>query len=296
MGSAAGEQFGQPDRDRRVALARLEDEGVAAGSAGTGLPQRDHRGEVERRDAGDDAERLAHRVNVDTRTGALGELTFNQMRSDQNSITSMPRWMSPRAWRGSCRVRASVVARSSAFWFTRSTKRVTRGRGAAGSGGPLLLRGLRGLDRGGHLLVLASGTCAATAGAGLNTSAKRPAPAWRSPACRRGSAESKWWQSRRGSPEFQDRGSLDAPNRGRPSKFARTFSSSAVSAMRDGYRYLARDLGLFAVENRSHHALLEGPPCRSSSCTERKRGNSSSSLMRSPMCSPPTATRRVSTA
>ena len=41
-------------------------------------PQRHHRREVERRDAGDDAERLAHRVHVDVGGGLLGESTLQQ--------------------------------------------------------------------------------------------------------------------------------------------------------------------------------------------------------------------------
>ena len=74
------EQFGQPQRHRGIALGRLEDEGVTARQCGTGFPQRDHRREVERCDAGDHAERLADRVHVDTRTGALGELALHQVR------------------------------------------------------------------------------------------------------------------------------------------------------------------------------------------------------------------------
>ena len=48
--------------------------------AGAELPQRDHRGEVERRDAGDDAERLAHRIDVDAGAGAVGIFALHQMR------------------------------------------------------------------------------------------------------------------------------------------------------------------------------------------------------------------------
>src|SRR6476659_4698057 len=48
----------------RVALARLEHERVAARDRDREHPHRDHRREVERRDAGHDAERLAHRVHV----------------------------------------------------------------------------------------------------------------------------------------------------------------------------------------------------------------------------------------
>ena len=57
--------------------------------AGREHPQRDHRREVERRDAGDDAERLAHRVDVDAGAGAIGVLALQQMRdAEANSTTS----------------------------------------------------------------------------------------------------------------------------------------------------------------------------------------------------------------
>jgi hypothetical protein len=57
-------QPGQEQRGRRVLLARLEDEGVAAGDRRRAHPQWNHRREVERRDARDDADRLADRVHV----------------------------------------------------------------------------------------------------------------------------------------------------------------------------------------------------------------------------------------
>src|SRR5215475_8641596 len=63
----------------RIALRRLEDEGVAAGERGRELPHRDHGGEVERRDAGDHAEGLADREQVDAGAGALAELALQQM-------------------------------------------------------------------------------------------------------------------------------------------------------------------------------------------------------------------------
>ena len=49
------EELGEAHRHARIALGRLQDEGVAAGDRRRELPQRDHGGEVERRDAGDDA-------------------------------------------------------------------------------------------------------------------------------------------------------------------------------------------------------------------------------------------------
>ncbi len=73
-------EFGEPQRDRGVSLGRLEDEGVAAGQRGGRLPQRDHGGEVEGRDARDDAERGAQRVHVDPAAGVVGELALEEVR------------------------------------------------------------------------------------------------------------------------------------------------------------------------------------------------------------------------
>ena len=74
------EQFGNAQRHARIALGRLQDEGVAAGDRRRDLPQRDHGREVERGDAGDDAERLAHRIDVDAGAGAVGELALHHVR------------------------------------------------------------------------------------------------------------------------------------------------------------------------------------------------------------------------
>ena len=69
-----------PHRHGRIALRRLEDEGVAAGDRRRAFPQRDHGREIERRDAGDDAERLAQRIEVDAGAGAFGVFALQQMR------------------------------------------------------------------------------------------------------------------------------------------------------------------------------------------------------------------------
>src|SRR3546814_1084283 len=58
----------------------LEEEGVAARDRRAEHPHRDHRGEVERRDPGDHADRLAHRIDVDPRPGALGIFALQGVR------------------------------------------------------------------------------------------------------------------------------------------------------------------------------------------------------------------------
>ena len=73
-------QVGEEQRRGRVLLARLEDERVAAGDRVRAHPQRHHGREVERRDAGDDPERLPDVVDVDVGGGLLGEPTLEQLR------------------------------------------------------------------------------------------------------------------------------------------------------------------------------------------------------------------------
>ena len=59
------DQLGQNERGRGVLLGRLQDERVAARQRVGQHPQRDHDREVERGDAGDHADGLSHRVNVE---------------------------------------------------------------------------------------------------------------------------------------------------------------------------------------------------------------------------------------
>ena len=75
-----GEELGEAQRHGGVPFGGLEDEGVAGGERRAGLPERDHGREVERRDAGDDAERLAQRVNVDAGSGVVREFALEQVR------------------------------------------------------------------------------------------------------------------------------------------------------------------------------------------------------------------------
>ena len=75
------QQLGKPHRHRRIALRRLEDEGIAAGERRREFPHRNHGREIERRDAGDDAERLAHGIEIDAGAGAFGVFALEQMRN-----------------------------------------------------------------------------------------------------------------------------------------------------------------------------------------------------------------------
>ncbi len=74
------EQFGNAHRHARITLGRLQDIGVAASQRRADFPQRDHGRKVERSDARDHAKRLAQRVDVNVRAGAIGELTLEKVR------------------------------------------------------------------------------------------------------------------------------------------------------------------------------------------------------------------------
>ena len=75
-----GEELGTELRRRRILLRRLEDEGIAARDGEREHPHRHHRREVERRDAGDDPERLPDGVAVDVGRHVLGELALEEVR------------------------------------------------------------------------------------------------------------------------------------------------------------------------------------------------------------------------
>ena len=74
------EQLAQPHRHARVLLRGLEDEAVADRDGDAEHPHRDHGREIERGDAGDDAQRLAHGIDVDAGPGALGVFALERMR------------------------------------------------------------------------------------------------------------------------------------------------------------------------------------------------------------------------
>ncbi|CDY79544.1 hypothetical protein BGLT_02326 [Caballeronia glathei] len=75
------EQFREPDRRRRIALRRLQHERVAGGDRDREHPARHHHREIERRDARDDAERLAQIPVVDAPADLVGEIGLEQIRN-----------------------------------------------------------------------------------------------------------------------------------------------------------------------------------------------------------------------
>ena len=76
-------------------------------SAGAHIHIGHHRREVERRDAGDDAERLADRVDVDPGRGLLGEAALEQRRDPAAVLDHLEpaRDLAERVGRGPCRAR-----------------------------------------------------------------------------------------------------------------------------------------------------------------------------------------------
>ncbi len=72
-------EFGQEERGAGVFLGWLQDEGVAAGDGVGEHPERHHGGEVERGDAGDDAERLAELIDVNAAAGLFGEAALEEV-------------------------------------------------------------------------------------------------------------------------------------------------------------------------------------------------------------------------
>jgi hypothetical protein len=73
------EQFGENQRRAGVLLGWLQEERVPAGHRVRAHPDGNHAGEVERRDAGDDAERLTDRVHVDAGGDLLAERALEQV-------------------------------------------------------------------------------------------------------------------------------------------------------------------------------------------------------------------------
>ena len=76
-------------RRRRILLRRLEHERVPARDRRREHPHRHHRGEVERRDPADDAERLADRVDVDAGRRLLGVAALQQVRDAARELDDL---------------------------------------------------------------------------------------------------------------------------------------------------------------------------------------------------------------
>src|SRR5690606_21892074 len=64
----------------------LADEGIAAGNRHAEHPHRDHGGEIERRDTGNDAKGLTHRVHVDAGARAFREFALLKMRDTAGEL------------------------------------------------------------------------------------------------------------------------------------------------------------------------------------------------------------------
>ena len=82
-------ELGDPHRGGRVPLAGLEDEGVAAGDGHREHPHRHHGREVERRDAGDHAERLPEGERVDVGGHLVGEVALEQARDAARELDDL---------------------------------------------------------------------------------------------------------------------------------------------------------------------------------------------------------------
>jgi hypothetical protein len=122
-------QLGDEERRRRVLLGRLEHERVAAGDRDREHPHRHHRREVERRDAGDDAERLADRVDVDAGRDLLGELALEQVRDAAGELDDLEAALtSPSASESTlpCSAAASIRVPDSRAWSSQPKTQVVR--------------------------------------------------------------------------------------------------------------------------------------------------------------------------
>ncbi len=77
--SRLAQQIGNQQARRRIALRRLQHEGIAAGDCHREHPHRHHHREVERRDAGHHAQRLAQVPVVDAAADVVGEIGLEQV-------------------------------------------------------------------------------------------------------------------------------------------------------------------------------------------------------------------------
>ncbi|MDI2022947.1 hypothetical protein PJL18_03491 [Paenarthrobacter nicotinovorans] len=82
-------QLGQQHRGGRIALGGLEDERVAGGDGHRSHPQRNHDREVERRDTGYHAQRLAEGENIDARGDLVRVVTLEQLRNATSELDDL---------------------------------------------------------------------------------------------------------------------------------------------------------------------------------------------------------------
>ncbi len=72
-------QFGDAQRHADIALGWFQDERVTCRDGGRAFPERDHRREVEGRNASNNAKRLTHRIHIDARACTIGEFTLQHL-------------------------------------------------------------------------------------------------------------------------------------------------------------------------------------------------------------------------
>ena len=82
-------QLRQHHRHAGIALGGFQDKGIAAGDRRGKLPHRNHGGEIERRDAGDHAQGLTERVDVDAGTGAFGVFALHQVGNADSKLDDL---------------------------------------------------------------------------------------------------------------------------------------------------------------------------------------------------------------
>ena len=84
-----GHELGQPQRAAGILLRGLQDERVPARDRDREHPHRHHGREVERRDAGGDAERLAQRPAVDAAADRVAVLALQQLRDAAGELDDL---------------------------------------------------------------------------------------------------------------------------------------------------------------------------------------------------------------
>ena len=134
-----GEQLDQAGAGQRRLLGGLEDERVAAGDGDRHHPQRDHRREIERRNADDDAERFAHDVAIDIARDVRQRLAHQQRGNAAGELDDVdaaaqrsprPRSAACRS-RGRCQSASSIEVRLQQFADSGTATRARSGDGVA---------------------------------------------------------------------------------------------------------------------------------------------------------------------